>query len=223
MDLTAFADALQQSGISEWMRGSLKALPIIEAIHVMAVATVFGTIFIVDLRLLGYRDMARPFTRVFGETMRWTWAGFGLAVVTGALLFLPNARTYVANTAFALKMLGLVGAGINMAVFRVHDPPIGRELGLERAGSARRANRGRDVDPDLDVGDRVRALDWLHQGLRLHGAKGDGPRFRFLAGPSPLPREHLAGLSAIDVTSDGPGDRETGAEEPRPGTGDAAS
>jgi hypothetical protein len=118
VDLTAFADALQQSGISEWMRASLKALPIIEAIHVMAVATVFGTIFIVDLRLLGYRDMTRPFTRVFAETLRWTWAGFGLAVVTGALLFLPNARTYVANTAFALKMLGLVGAGINMAVFQ---------------------------------------------------------------------------------------------------------
>ena len=117
MDLTAFADALQQSGISEWMRASLKALPIIEAIHVMAVATVFGTIFIVDLRLLGYRDMTRPFSRVFGETLRWTWAGFALAVVTGALLFMPNARTYVANTAFGLKMLGLIGAGINMAMF----------------------------------------------------------------------------------------------------------
>ena len=117
MDLTAFADALQQSGISEWMRASLKALPIIEAIHVMAVATVFGTIFIVDLRLLGYRDMARPFSRVFGETLRWTWAGFALAVLTGVLLFMPNARTYVANTAFGLKMLGLIGAGINMAVF----------------------------------------------------------------------------------------------------------
>jgi hypothetical protein len=118
VDLTAFADALQQSGISEWMRGSLRALPIIEAIHVMAVAIVFGTIFIVDLRLLGYRDMARPFSRVFGETLHWTWVGFGLAVVTGALLFVPNARTYVANTAFALKMLGLLGAGINMAVFQ---------------------------------------------------------------------------------------------------------
>jgi hypothetical protein len=119
LDLTAFADTLQQSGISEWMRGSLKALPIIEAIHVMAVAVVFGTIFIVDLRLLGYRDMARPFSRVFRETLRWTWIGFGLAVVTGSLLFLPNARTYVANTAFALKMLGLLGAGINMAAFEL--------------------------------------------------------------------------------------------------------
>jgi hypothetical protein len=118
VDLTALADTLQQSGISEWMRGSLKALPIIEAIHVMAVATVFGTILVVDLRLLGYRDTNRPVTRVFDEMLRWTWVGFGVAVLTGSLLFLPNARTYVANTAFALKMIALIGAGLNMAVFQ---------------------------------------------------------------------------------------------------------
>ena len=194
MDLTAFADALQQSGISEWMRSSLKALPIIEAIHVMAVATVFGTIFIVDLRLLGYRDMARPFSRVFGETLRWTWAGFGLAVVTGALLFVPNARTYVANTAFALKMLGLLGAGINMAVFQFTTLRTVASWDSNAQVPLGSADRGRHVDPDLDVGDRVRALDWLHQGLRLYGAKGDGPRFRFLAGLSPLPGFLLAGL-----------------------------
>jgi hypothetical protein len=117
VDLTAFADALQQSGLSEWMRASLKALPIIESIHVMAVATVYGTILLVDLRLLGLRDVGRPFTRVFKEMVRWTWLGFAVAVVTGSLLFLPNARTYIANTAFALKMVSLVLAGINMAVF----------------------------------------------------------------------------------------------------------
>jgi hypothetical protein len=144
VDLTAFADALQQSGISEWMRGSLKALPIIEAIHVMAVATVFGTILIVDLRLLGLRDTNRPVTRVFEETLRWTWAGFALAAVTGALLFVPNARTYVANTAFALKMVALVGAGINMAVFQFTtlrsvaswEPGAPMPLGARIAGGA---------------------------------------------------------------------------------------
>jgi hypothetical protein len=118
MDLTAFAETLYQSAFSEWMRGSLKALPIIEAIHVMAVATVFGTILIVDLRLLGYMDTNRPFTRIFREMLRWTWIGFALAAVTGALLFIPNARTYVVNTAFGLKMIALLCAGINMAVFQ---------------------------------------------------------------------------------------------------------
>lgn len=111
------AEALKASSLSEWMRGSLRALPVIESIHVMAVAVVFGTIAIIDLRLLGMRDTNRPFTRVFRELLPYTWAGFGVAAVTGALMFLPNAPTYVVNTAFGLKLGSLALAGVNMAVF----------------------------------------------------------------------------------------------------------
>ena len=117
MNVTAFAEALRNSALSEWMRGSLIALPLIEAVHVMAVATVFGTILIVDLRLMGLTDTNRPFTRVFREILKFTWLGFVVAVPTGILLFLPNAHTYVVNTAFKLKLLALLAAGINMAVF----------------------------------------------------------------------------------------------------------
>jgi len=115
--LIGFAATLQQSGLSEWMRGSLKALPIIESLHVMAIATVYGTILIVDLRLLGYPDTTRPFTRVFSEILHWTWMAFAIAVVTGVLLFIPNASTYVVNKAFWFKMAALLCAGLNMGVF----------------------------------------------------------------------------------------------------------
>ena len=115
--LTRFAETLQQSGISQWMQGSLKALPVIESIHVMAIITVYGTILLIDLRLLGMYDTTRPFTRVFGEVLHWTWVAFAVAVVTGILLFIPNAPRYVVNTAFGLKMALLVCAGLNMAVF----------------------------------------------------------------------------------------------------------
>ena len=118
MDLTAIAQALQASAFSEWMRGSLRALPIIESIHVMAVAVVFGTVLLVDLRLLGIGDTNRPFTRVARELFPWTWIGFATAVVTGSLMFVPNATTYVSNTAFGLKLTALMAAGLNMAVFQ---------------------------------------------------------------------------------------------------------
>ena len=118
MDLTSFAQAAYDSGLGEWMRTSLKALPIVNALHVMALATVFGTIFIVDLRLLGFPDTARPITRMSQELLTWTWGAFVLAVLTGALMFTANAPTYVVNTAFQLKMLALVAAGVNMAVFQ---------------------------------------------------------------------------------------------------------
>jgi hypothetical protein len=100
------------------MRTSVKAMPIVEAIHVLAAATVFGTIFIVDLRLLGLPNARRPFTRVSHEMLRLTWAAFLVAVIAGLLMFAANANTYFGNTAFRLKMLALFCAGLNMAIFQ---------------------------------------------------------------------------------------------------------
>jgi hypothetical protein len=110
--------ALQASGPAEWMRTSVKAMPIVEALHVLAAATVFGSILVVDLRLLGFRDARRAFTRVSNEMLRFTWVAFGLAVITGALMFVANAQTYYVNTAFRWKLAALLLAGINMAIFQ---------------------------------------------------------------------------------------------------------
>lgn len=116
-EIPAFIHTLQASGIAEWMRSSVKAMPIVEAIHVLAAATVFGSVLVVDLRLLGIRDAARAFTRVSGEMLRFTWAAFAVAVVTGALMFFANAATYYVNTAFRFKVAAILLAGVNMALF----------------------------------------------------------------------------------------------------------
>jgi len=117
VDLIGIFEQLQNSGLSEWLRTSLKAMPIVEAIHVMAIATVFGTILLVDLRLLGYPNVERSFSRLHRELLHWTWLAFAIAVVTGVLLLIVNATTYYRNTAFWLKMGVIVLAGINMLVF----------------------------------------------------------------------------------------------------------
>lgn len=117
MDLVAFFQPLEASAIGEWMRASLKAMPVVEATHVLAAITVFGTILIVDLRLLGIPGVNRAFSRVSADTARITWLAFALAVVTGFLMFAANAHTYVINTAFGLKLLAIAAAGLNMLIF----------------------------------------------------------------------------------------------------------
>lgn len=117
MDFTGLVDVAQNSALSEWMRTSLKAVAVINALHVVSIVTVFGTIFFVDLRLLGYPNVQRSFSRMHHALVRWTWAAFALATVTGVLLFMVNAVTYYRNTAFWLKMATIVLAGINMLVF----------------------------------------------------------------------------------------------------------
>lgn len=118
MDLASIVADIEASGLAEWMRGSLKALPVIEAIHVMSVALVFGTILIVDLRLLGLPHTRRPVTRVEDELIGLTWTAFVIAVITGVLMFMVNATTYYDNAAFRWKLVAMVAAGINMAIFQ---------------------------------------------------------------------------------------------------------
>jgi hypothetical protein len=119
VDLTPLVEAAQNSGISEWLRTSLKAVAIVNALHVMSIATVFGTIFFVDLRLLGWPNLQRAFSRLHHEILPWTWGAFGISAITGVLMFMVNAVTYHRNTAFWLKMATIVLAGINMAVFEL--------------------------------------------------------------------------------------------------------
>ena len=117
MDLSAIFEFMQNSALSEYLRTSLKAMPIVEAIHVMAIVTVFGTIALVDLRLLGYPNVQRSFSKLHHELLQWTWIAFGIAFITGVLLLVVNAATYYRNTAFWLKMGVIVLAGINMLIF----------------------------------------------------------------------------------------------------------
>ncbi len=118
MEFTSIIELLQASGPAEWMRSSLKAMPIVEALHVLAIAVVFGTVLVVDLRLLGYPNLNRKVTVVSDEMLKLTWFAFVLAVITGVLMFLPNAATYVANMAFRYKLLAMLAAGLNMLVFQ---------------------------------------------------------------------------------------------------------
>ena len=119
MSFASLVQSIQDSGIAEWMRTSVKAMPFVEATHVLAAITVFGTILIVDLRLLGLPDTRRPFTRVSDELLKLTWSAFVLAVVTGFLMFAANANTYIHNTQFQFKMFALVAAGLNMLIFQL--------------------------------------------------------------------------------------------------------
>jgi uncharacterized membrane protein len=80
---------------------------------------VFGTILVVDLRVLGLASRQRPFSRMSAELLRITWGAFAVSVLTGALMFTTNARVYAHNTAFQVKMLLLLCAGINMAAFHL--------------------------------------------------------------------------------------------------------
>ncbi len=93
--------------------------PKVECVHVIALATVVGTIFLVDTRLIGLTSTRLSFRHISSRLLPWTWAGFILAVITGLMLFSSNAVAYYENGAFRLKLLLMLLAAVNMLYFEL--------------------------------------------------------------------------------------------------------
>lgn len=98
---------------------SATLFPTLESIHVLALVLVFGTIAVVDLRLLGVRLHRASAQRLISELLPYTWVAFVVAVISGAFLFTSNAVQYGANPFFIVKMGLLILAGANMLVFHL--------------------------------------------------------------------------------------------------------
>ena len=110
---------LYDTPLADTIRSSELAFPWLESVHVLAIALVLGSIAVADLRLLGIASVKRPVTRVLDEVLPVTWVAFAIAAITGTAMFTSNAVEYSQNTAFQLKMLMLVLAGLNMLAFQL--------------------------------------------------------------------------------------------------------
>jgi hypothetical protein len=119
MDIAAILKWLEDTSVATSIRQSLYVFPLLESTHVLGLALVFGTIAVIDLRLLGVASSHRPFRRVASDIFQWTWAAFALTAITGALMFITNAGVYYHNGYFRAKMALLALAGLNMAIFEL--------------------------------------------------------------------------------------------------------
>ena len=127
MTLQSAAAWLQSLPLPLAIHESGSLFPVIETVHVFALAIVVGSIATVDLRLLGLARRDEPAGDVAAKALPWTWKAFAIAVVSGLLLFSSAAEKYVANPAFGIKLLLLACAGANMAVFQRRA---GRDMAL---------------------------------------------------------------------------------------------
>ena len=85
---SALGHVMRDNGV--WFYG------IINLAHILGVATLFGSVLILDLRLLGFWPDA-PLAAISRPTTRMAAAGFGIAVVSGAGLLATKATEYVGN------------------------------------------------------------------------------------------------------------------------------
>lgn len=121
----ALTQALHDWPFAVWLRSAPIVYPALETVHIIAIAITFGSLWIVDLRLLGVRLFglgALDVRTLAGAALPWTLIGFTLAAIAGSLMFLARAGDFISNGAFLLKILLLFTAGTNAAILHSRGP-----------------------------------------------------------------------------------------------------
>ncbi len=117
MTLLEICEWIESTAVAAAIRESAILFPAVESVHVIALTFVVGSIWIVDLRLLGIASRNRSVTRLTNEILPWTWGSFVIATVTGLLLASSVATRYYENVPLRIKLVLLALAGLNMLLF----------------------------------------------------------------------------------------------------------
>ena len=109
-----FLTWLEASGLGQAMRDAgVWSYGVANLIHILGVATLFGSILVLDLRLLGLW-MRAPLAAIAEPTVPLAAAGFTIAALSGACLISTNASEYIGNPFLLIKfpaiLIGLLNA-----------------------------------------------------------------------------------------------------------------
>ncbi|MBI1359412.1 MAG: hypothetical protein GC155_03915 [Alphaproteobacteria bacterium] len=104
---------------SQQFRGSLNLWGITEGTHVLTLMVFAGSIWLVDLRLMGVAFKSTPFSKLNDKVLPYTVVSFAVLIVTGIALFLAKPVDYYHNVWFRAKMIFLIIAALNIFWFHV--------------------------------------------------------------------------------------------------------
>jgi hypothetical protein len=112
----AFLAWLEHSMLGHAMRNSgVWTYGVVNLGHILGVATLFGAVLVLDLRLLGlWRTV--PLPSIAGPTVPVATAGFVIAALTGVALLATKATEYAGNPFLLIKFPAIAVALLNVAV-----------------------------------------------------------------------------------------------------------
>lgn len=126
-------EGIERLPLAVAMRESFWLYPTVESLHIAGIAGLFGTVLLLDLRLLGLGRgvLLSPLIRLVVPV---SLASLVLVVLTGSLMFLAHAREFVALPLFVYKIGFIMLLLTNAAVLHLRaaghsDDPRAHRLG----------------------------------------------------------------------------------------------
>ncbi len=110
--------ALEGLWLAQAMKHSPWLYPTVETMHIWGIGMLFGSVVVMDLRVLGFgRTLNLSDLSRLGIVV--AVIGFGLAVLTGSLMFIAQASELISSRLFILKMCMIFLLLANAVILRI--------------------------------------------------------------------------------------------------------
>jgi uncharacterized membrane protein len=110
--MLALAQWLSETSASSAIREIDGLILVLQTIHILAIAMVLSSIFMIDLRVL---QVAKSQTQSIADAAHrfesWIWTGLAVLAATGTTLIVAEPKRTLPNASFQIKMTLLVLAG----------------------------------------------------------------------------------------------------------------
>ncbi len=105
-----FLQWLEETGLALWVQENPWGYPVILSLHAIGMALLVGIVLMVNLRILGFAPLVPvPFLKPMMKVALW---GFAVNVLSGTVLFMTSAVSFVRNGAFQIKFALLIVGGV---------------------------------------------------------------------------------------------------------------
>ena len=118
MTLHAFAEWLGQTPMSLVIQNVSWIIPAVQSVHILCIAIVVSSAFMVDLRLLGVIGKDQPTAAYTSRFLTWIWPTLVVLLISGSILITGEPTRSLENPAFLTKMSLLVLAIITTLILQ---------------------------------------------------------------------------------------------------------
>ena len=115
--MTEFSLWISNTSLSLWIGAHFWAIPILQVIHILAISSAFGSVLMINLRILGLTGGTRTMTQTVRRFLPWTWWALLVLIATGIGMIIGEPVRELVNPVFWVKM-GLVIAMVFQATVR---------------------------------------------------------------------------------------------------------
>jgi hypothetical protein len=104
MDMHGLSDWIYGTMLSSAIRDNYWVIPVVQSIHILAIAVVIGSALITEMRIAGIVAPDESLSVVAQRYLPWMWRALAVLLATGLVMLIGEPDRVLSNVPFWIKM-----------------------------------------------------------------------------------------------------------------------